>query len=410
MSLNISIQGILSIADAVNVLPLLKKEFNNLPESERKDIIKSINEMKKRIKPTHPEAEKILKLHCVSSDKVEKQKLISQYNDLKKTIMESAEGVEYMNICSEIDSMIVSVKNNTKQSNRIGRAKQASEVFNECAGRGLVPDAKVDSDGNAIGTEYDLGRDKSYTGCEIVILHQHCSENFTGKEFTDALKQKGFTVIHHWGKTPSVEELEKSLQTASQLWLISTNSQILSDKHIDTIVHFWKTKGLGLYIFGDNDPYYVDANRMLDEISKELFKKTDNSCLKMSGNSPGGMSVGPLCDIAPIRYGGFTSDLDTSKGGFTPNLICTGLRKLYEGITVAYFDDTEMKKCEFEPVLYDHCGKLITAYRAAQCEYGPIIVDGAFTRLWYNWKDGGTARYVRNCACILSTIVPLEEK
>jgi hypothetical protein len=64
------------------------------------------------------------------------------------------------------------------------------------------------------------------------------------------------------GACPSVETLRTELADASQLWLISTSSAILSPGHMDFIVDEWR-KGLALYVFGDNDPFYVDANVLL---------------------------------------------------------------------------------------------------------------------------------------------------
>jgi hypothetical protein len=43
---------------------------------------------------------------------------------------------------------------------------------------------------------------------------------------------------------------------------------------------------------------------------------------------------------------------------------------------------------------------------------GPIIIDGAFTKLYCNWDDGrsaGSSRFVRNCACFLAAIVGPEQ-
>ncbi len=79
----------------------------------------------------------------------------------------------------------------------------------------------------------------------------------------DALSPQafGFTV-QILGACPSVESLKAELSNANQLWLISTSSAILSSAHMDYIVDEWR-KGLALYVFGDNAPYYVDANTLL---------------------------------------------------------------------------------------------------------------------------------------------------
>lgn len=399
MSIVQNIQFVNSVSDAHAFFSQFKTEYGKLTIADRKKTSDYLDEMKKKIKPKHPDTNELIKLYHESKNDEVRRNLMRQYINLEKEMMDSAEGKEYVRVCGEFDNIRAEYEAHNSRSNRAGRAKNAEDVFNACAGKGKIFGAKVDAHGNAIGTEYDLGRDGSYAGCEVVILQQYCRD-FKGTEFTDALRQKGFKVIHHYGITPSVEELKASLETASQLWLISTNTVILTNEHISVIINFWK-KGLGLYILGDNDPFYVDANRVLNEISHELFKENTENLLKMSGNSPGDQTVSALSNM--------TTYSDIINGGFMPHIICTGLQKLYEGITVAFFNENNIKKCEFEPILYDHCNKLVTAYRPAKGIYGPIIIDGAFTRLYYSWQYGGTARYVRNCACILSTIVP-EEK
>ena len=42
-------------------------------------------------------------------------------------------------------------------------------------------------------------------------------------------------------------------------------------------------QGMGLYIFGDNQPFFVDANRLLDAMAFELDTKIPN----LRGNNPG---------------------------------------------------------------------------------------------------------------------------
>jgi hypothetical protein len=69
----------------------------------------------------------------------------------------------------------------------------------------------------------------------------------------------GVTVL---GACPTIDALRAELTTANQLWLISTSSAHLSDAHIDFIAEEWRN-GLALYVFGDNSPYFVDANRLL---------------------------------------------------------------------------------------------------------------------------------------------------
>ena len=70
-------------------------------------------------------------------------------------------------------------------------------------------------------------------------------------------QEKGFTV-----KIVTPARLADELTDANQLWLISTSTVVLRDDQIDLIVDQWRD-GMGMYIFGDNDPFYVDCNRVL---------------------------------------------------------------------------------------------------------------------------------------------------
>lgn len=61
-----------------------------------------------------------------------------------------------------------------------------------------------------------------------------------------------------------------------------------------------------------------------------------------------------------------------------------------EGVTIAYFNESLIREAGFEPVLYDHDGKLIVIQRKAMKGCGPVIVDGAFTKLFYKWDGNYT--------------------
>lgn len=107
-------------------------------------------------------------------------------------------------------------------------------------------------------------------------------------------------------------------------------------------------QGMGLYIFGDNQPFFVDANRLLDAMAFELDTRIPPLC----GNNPG--QQGPMSmTYAPIIFpssayrahstahslgivgGQIVHQRGTgTRGGFIPHLLTTGLTALFEGITV----------------------------------------------------------------------------
>ena len=161
--------------------------------------------------------------------------------------------------------------------------------------------------------------------------------------------------------------MRKVLEDACQLWLISTEKQCLGTKHLDIIREFFQC-GKGLYLWGDNQPYYADANF----VGQSLLE------CSMSGNTPGG-HVLSLWD-------------DRRRTGFISHLITTGIERLYEGITVA----TIHAKPPVTPLMYGSDGNLLIA--SFDQEGKRALIDGGFTRLFCNWDTAGTGRYVKNAA------------
>eukprot|EP00035_Acanthoeca_spectabilis_P010590 m.187644 g.187644 ORF g.187644 m.187644 type:complete len:415 (-) comp15071_c0_seq17:220-1464(-) len=250
----------------------------------------------------------------------------------------------------------------------LGARLQLIKVYSKFAGQTAIDGAARDTHGNAAGTEYDLAVDGAYAGLKVAVIQLYTGFDFSHP--TAALKQKGFDV-HRWTSVPSVEELEAVLAESCQCWLISTSSQKLSDGHFGALQRFFDSSR-GVYIWGDNDPYYVDANAL----SSRLFG------VKMSGNEVG-------CQKVQERPA-------TSSGpGFCKHLITTGIESLYEGNTVATVDHSH----KLTPIMNGSAGNLILS---AFDEAGKrALLDGAFTRLYCDWDDAGSARYVINAAAWL---------
>jgi hypothetical protein len=131
-------------------------------------------------------------------------------------------------------------------------------------------------------------------------------------------------------------------------------------------------------VWGDNAPYFADANPVLAAIV--------DGGLAMDGNLAGGKVV----------------DSFAEGRGFRPHPITTGLAHLFEGITVASIPEAAAAKHGFVEVLRGSAGNLITVVRDAVPDGGVLMADGAFTRLYCNWDDAGSARYVSNAACYLA--------
>jgi len=270
-----------------------------------------------------------------------------------------------------------------------------AQVYNKCAAKnavyeesvndvtGEVRRVKVDADkhGNAEGNQYDLAVDGAFQGETIVVLHLYTDEGFDFSLPKAALKEKGFSVYRYINNPPSAEELKKSLDKACQLWIISSYTQKLNESHLKVIKEFFDS-GKGVYIWGDNAPYYADANYVSDYLIG----------VKMLGNLPGNEVVG----------------LNNKKKntGLTPgHLITTGLEYVYEGVTIATLQD---KQQVLQPLIYGHESNLVTA--TYEKDGKRLILDGGFTRLYISWDHAGTGRYVKNAAAWLVNYERFSEK
>jgi hypothetical protein len=231
-----------------------------------------------------------------------------------------------------------------------------------------VPAAK-DRHGNAQGNTFDLAIDGAFSGQTVLILDQVGN---TLVNTVAALKQKGFNTVVFHNFTGPVDELKQALGKSCQVWLISSGTRQLNDKHLAAIKEFF-VAGHGVYIWGDNEPLYADANALANLLVPEL---------RMDGNLPGDKVVGisRKAGQAGVRQG---------------HLLTTGLEFLYEGVTIATIRSLE----EMTPLLYGSAGNLVVAARDR--DNTRLIIDGGFTRLAVNWDDAGTARYVKNAAAWL---------
>ncbi len=243
-------------------------------------------------------------------------------------------------------------------------------VFTEHAGQTKIEGVKLDQYGNPLGSEYDLAKDGAFKDFTVAVLHLYTGEGFDFHLPEQALKEKGFN-IHRWTDVPSIKEFKEVLSKSCELWVISNRVQFLTEEHFIEIQKFFDA-GYGVYILGDNEPYYVDANN----VAKKLFGIT------MNGNVPGNKTV--------------TQQKDQTGPGFVPHLITTGIINLYEGVTIATIDKSENLK----PLLFGSDGNLVSSIYEKNGKRA--IIDGGFTRLFCNWDTAGSARYVKNAAAWLA--------
>ncbi|MBN2662585.1 MAG: hypothetical protein JXR68_02950 [Bacteroidales bacterium] len=245
------------------------------------------------------------------------------------------------------------------------------EVYDDQTGDVTYVPVTTDQYGNAAGSQYDLAIDSAFQGETIAVIHLYTGEGFDFSLPLSALKQKGFGVYRWMNAPPPADSLRKVLENCCQLWIISSSSQMLNQEHIDVIKDFFDA-GHGVYIWGDNQPYYADANY----VAQALFGG------QMLGNYFGDKVVG-------------LKERNTMGGLVPRHLITTGLQYVYEGITIATIQENQM----LQPLIYNSEGNIVAAYY--EHDGKRAILDGGFTRLYVAWDNAGTGRYVKNAAAWL---------
>lgn len=237
--------------------------------------------------------------------------------------------------------------------------------------------APKDHYGNAQGNQHDLAIDGAFDGQTIAVLHFYTGEGFDFHLPKGALKEKGFSVYRWVDQAPSPKELAAALEKSNQLWIISDEEQHLGAEHLAVIKRFFDA-GHGVYIWGDNQPFYTDAN----SVAQALLGSS------MSGNLMGSKTVG----VQPV-------DPAARKVGVARHhLLTTGLEYLFEGVTIA----TIKPGPGVQPLVYGSEGNLVTAYYDQGGKRA--ILDGGFTRLYMSWDSAGTGRYVKNAAAWLANV------
>ncbi|MBU8897585.1 hypothetical protein KRR26_18370 [Corallococcus sp. M34] len=229
-----------------------------------------------------------------------------------------------------------------------------------------------DDFGNARGNQNDLAIDGAFDGQTVAVLQLYTGEGFDFSLPEAALKEKGFSVSRWVNEPPSPEELNKALQKACQLWILSDSRRHLSDAHLKVIRKFFDA-GHGIYLWGDNAPYYEDANA----VGNALFGAY------LSGNVHGDQTVG--LQVEP-----------DGPGLLRRHLLTTGLEFLYEGITISGL----VAGRHLKPLLYGSAGILVAAFYDKRGKRA--LFDGGYTRLFVKWDTAGTARYVKNAAAWLA--------
>lgn len=248
--------------------------------------------------------------------------------------------------------------------------KQLDEKTGKVIDRVVETAATKDRYGNAQGNQFDLAVDGAFEGETVAVIQLY---QFPFDLPKAALKEKGFSVVR-WNGAPAVEELEAGLKKSTQLWIIADASRHLTDKHVAVIKKFFEA-GHGVYVWGDNEPYYADANA----VGQALIGVT------MKGDLMGDKTVGLQKEPGHA-------------GVLRRHLLSTGLEYIYEGITIATIQPNQ----QLTPLIYGSADNLVAAFYDRDGKR--LIFDGGFTRLYNKWDTAGTGRYVKNAAAWLANV------
>lgn len=263
--------------------------------------------------------------------------------------------------------------------------KNTSERFyNKSAGESNINDAKsYDEHGNPVGRAYDLGRDGSFKGYNILIGQFYTAADFDvgmGKPI-NALKIKGFEIKHVNNESAFLSELRSKRYHIA--WVIST-THISDTTFISTLMDF-HLAGVAVFLFADNTPYVCHASDFLNK----KFGVT------LVGDFYGGKTLN-------YKENGYLS-----AGNFGKHDIFTGIGHLFEGITICHpvYSTSGSRELLRTLATATDGNPCISVFDPSlKSPEGRLCLDCGFTKLYINWDDAGTARYIVNVSCWLAGV------
>jgi len=261
------------------------------------------------------------------------------------------------------------------QSSALSKYYNASVGLNDELKEHKDEESKFDKHENPSGSDFDLGKDGEFK--EFLILFGSFCKGYvpeaTQKPIT-ALKKKGFKVEETQSERDFINKLKSNKYDVA--WIISGNTFSDASAKEDfkkAVLEYHQNLG-GLFIWGDNNPWFSHANIILPEVTKIP------DCI-LTGDTPGAK----VLSIGDVK----------NKQQFSTHIVTSGVIKLFEGITICYpktlgpfkvlatSSDNHPVICYADnEVLEKNCGR--------------IVLDCGWTKNYCNWDDAGTARYVVN--------------
>jgi hypothetical protein len=241
---------------------------------------------------------------------------------------------------------------------------------------------ELDQYKNPKGSEFDLGRQGAFGEFRILVGNFYSDNPEFNKKTFDmyakrAMETKGFSLDYVETEEEFMTKL--NILVYDQAWIISSHAadwhkRMPKDTHLkqwrqlaNVCEKFWKQGG-GLFILGENEPFFDHANVVLERFTDipEFLK----------GNEPGGS----VLDISKFQH---------------EHLLLSGLDYIFEGITICHAP----KPASLSVLIRASTNNPIIMYKDMdQTKAGRIVVDCGYTKMWMNWEHAGTERYFCNVA------------
>lgn len=304
-------------------------------------------------------------------DKADGKKIIGGYSYPELDCPYKKRGQPYSIHCAYCKQLEIDYKSKAKARSPFGKYKGLSNI----------PGAEKDEYGNPNGADYDLAQDGAFEGYRIVVLNRTGSYRHANYSICyGALARKGFEV-KEVPTSDDIAALKKAFEgvdiNKTQLWIISGSPKNMAvSKDVDRFVEKYYKDGHGLYLLGDDEPDFAEANHFLNL----LFPGS-----ALYGEYPGRKILG-------------ISSGENNPGIVKGHDISTGIINFYEGSTIANLNP----KKGIKPLVYGSNKEPLAGYYDEKGRR--LIVDGGFTRLYLKWQTAGTERYVLNTAAYLTNV------
>jgi len=250
-----------------------------------------------------------------------------------------------------------------------------------------------------LGSSYDLGVDNYFKSFKVIVGMFYKDEvaELDNANLSDAigeLGKKGFKMEIVTKEQEFITKLPDfdiawiiSGCVATKLYagIITPINPVDGINIANAIEMFCSSKNVenrfkGVFIWADNYPFVAHANYIVQKLFKTDVKlEGDVECSKV------------LNDSNTPTKGMFRND----------HPITTGIKNLFEGVTISYPSDTIP---ELKVIATSSENKPVILCAENNSKRGRVVLDCGYTKLYTEWDSAGTGRYVSNATCWLAGI------